>query len=74
MRGIAAGHFAWLRAYYPVKPLAIHPFINEGEVLSCGHPFFFPFIDEEEVLSCDTPPFFPFIDEGVDCDVRSKTG
>jgi len=32
--------------YYPVTPLACHPFINEGEVAMLPDAHFFPFIDE----------------------------
>ena len=32
--------------YYPVKPMACHPFINEGEVPCYPFARFFPFIDE----------------------------
>ena len=66
--------------YYPVTPLACHPFINEGEVPSYPFAHFFPFIDEGvdcearrgsrkkesgEVPSYPFAHFFPFIDEGV---------
>ena len=35
--------------YYPVTPLACHPFINEGEVAMLPDAHFFPFINEGEV-------------------------